>query len=137
MRDTAARDLLDLSGVATLTTLMATGAPQSTIMWYRRVDDVLRMIAPASAVKARNIERDSRVSVVVTHPENPYHYLEVRGNALVVRDDSGAREELRHIARRYIGERADAYAGRLSSAERVIIEIPLQRVRMHVGQRPD
>lgn len=137
MLDAAARDLLDLAGVATLTTLMATGAPQATIVWYRRVDTVLRMIAPASAVKARNIERDSRVSVVVTHPENPYHYLEVRGNALVVRDDSGAREELRHIALRYIGERADAYADGLSSAERVIVEIPLQRVRLHIGQRPD
>ncbi len=137
MFDDASRELLDLSGVATLTTLMADGTPQSTIMWYRRVDDTLRMIAPAAAVKVCNIERDGRVAVIVAHPANPYYYLEVRGQASLVWDDAGARDELRHIARRYIGHRADAYAGSLSSAERVIIEISLERVRMHAGQRPD
>ncbi len=136
MLDDAVRDLLDLSDVATLTTLMSNGAPQSTIMWYRRVGETLRMIAPASTVKTRNIDRDPRVSIVVAHPDNPYYYLEVRGTANVLHDDGGAREELRSIARRYIGERADDYAGSLSPADRVIIEIPLERVRVHAGQRP-
>lgn len=132
----AARALLELPAFATLTTLRPDGAPHTTIMWYRLADETLRMIAPASAAKVHNLARDPRLSVVVTHPENGYHYLELRGRAELVRDDAAARAELRRIAARYIGDRADAFTDALSDAPRVLIVVRPERVRHHAGSPP-
>lgn len=130
------RRMLDLPGFAKLTTLNASGAPQATVRWFRRLDDHVTMIAPASSIKARHIANDSRVVVVVDAPDNGYEYIELRGHAELVRDDAGAREELRHIAARYIGAGADAYAASLSEDPRVIIVLHPERVRYHQGRPP-
>jgi len=132
----ADRGLLDGPAVAVLTTLFASGEPHSTVMWFRFADDVVRMIAPASALKARHIANDPRVSVVVTDPENPYAYVTVRGQASLVRDDAAARAELRRVAAHYIGERADSYVDSLSAEPRVLIEIHATRVSGRHRQPP-
>jgi PPOX class probable F420-dependent enzyme len=132
----AERSLLDEPAFAKLTTLMEDGAPQTTVMWYRRVDDTLTMIAPAHVLKVRNIARDSRVAVVIDDPSNGYHYLQIRGKADVVRDDAAARAELRQVATRYVGDRADAYVDGLSDDPRVLIVIHPERVRLHAGTPP-
>ena len=132
----ADRGLLDGPAVAVLTTLFASGEPHSTVMWFRFADDVVRMTAPASALKARHIANDPRVSVVVTDPENPYAYVTVRGQASLVRDDAAARAELRRIAARYIGERADSYVDSLSAEPRILIEIHATRVSGRHRQPP-
>jgi PPOX class probable F420-dependent enzyme len=127
------RRFLDRPGFAKLTTLATSGAPQATVMWYRRVDDALHMIAPAASVKARHIENDPRVVVLIDAQDNGYEYIEFRGHAELLQDDAAAREELRHIAARYIGDRADAYTASLSPDPRVIIVIHPERVRYHQG----
>jgi PPOX class probable F420-dependent enzyme len=122
MLDDRQRALLDLPAFAKLVTLMPDGHPQGTVMWYRRVEDTLRMIAPASAVKVKNLERDPRSTVIVDHPEIGYTYIELRCHAEVVHDDRAAREELFHVAKRYVGdERAVEYVAALSEAPRVIL----------------
>lgn len=132
----ADRDLLEGPAFAVLTTLAADGSPQSTVMWYRLDGDEVRMIAPAASVKARHVARDGRVTVVVTDPANPYAYVEIRGQAGLVRDDAAARAELRRIAARYIGERAERYAQSLSADPRVLIVVRPERVRGHHSQPP-
>jgi PPOX class probable F420-dependent enzyme len=128
------RRFLDQPAFAKLTTLDASGAPQATVMWFRRVDDHLRMIAPAASVKARHLAHDPRIVVLIDAPGNGYEYVELRGRAELVRDDAGAREELRHIAARYIGDAADGYAASLSPDPRIIIVIHAEYVRYHRGQ---
>ncbi len=130
------RELLGRPAFAVLTTLAADDSPQSTVMWYRLDGDDLRMIAPAASVKARHIARDDRVTLVVTDPANAYAYVEVRGQASLVRDDAAAREELRRIAARYIGEGAERYARSLSADPRVIIVVRAERVRGRHNQSP-
>lgn len=128
--------LLDSGSFAKLATLMPDGAPQNTVMWFRRAGNTLRMVAPAASRKALNLRRDPRVAVVIDDVENGYSYLELRGTAEVVNDDEAARRELRIIARKYIGDRADDYVASLSSDARVLIEISPSSVRRHLGQRP-
>lgn len=130
------RELLARPAFAVLTTLAANGSPCSSVMWYRPDGDSLRMVAPAASVKAQHIARDDRVSVVVTDPANPYAYVEVRGRAVIERDDAAARDELRRIAARYIGENAEHYAASLSADPRVVIVVRPQRVRGRHGQQP-
>jgi PPOX class probable F420-dependent enzyme len=127
----ADRELLDLSGFARMATLMPDGAPQLTVLWYRRVDDTLRIICPASAQKRRNLERDPRVAVIVEDPQSAFRFLEIRGQAEVVHDDTGARAELVQIARRYIGAQAEAYAAGLSADPRVILVVRPERIIRH------
>jgi PPOX class probable F420-dependent enzyme len=127
------RELLERPAFAALAIQLPNGDLQNTMMWYRHVDDTLRMIAPAASAKARALQRSSRVAVAVHDPENAYDYLEIRGHADVIADDGAARSELREIARRYIGERADGYVERLSDAPRVLLVIHADRVRRHQG----
>jgi PPOX class probable F420-dependent enzyme len=133
----AARELLDLPAFARLALRLPGGSLQNTVMWFRHDDGRLRMIAPAASLKARSLLRDPDVAVVVDHPDNGYQYLEVRGRAEIVQDDAAARQELRRIARRYIGDQADAYVASLSADPRVLIVIHPERVRFNAGRRPN
>lgn len=135
MFDDEQRAFLDLPGFAMLGTVAGDGSPHLTKMWHRCVGDTVRMIAPADAVKVRNLSADPRVSVIVEHPANGYDYLEIRGHAELMRDDAAARAELRRIAARYIGERADAYVDALSADPRVLIVVHPRRVRARIGGR--
>ncbi len=130
------RRLLHQPSFARLATLLPDGSPQMTVMWFREVDGVLRMITPASTKKVANLERDSRVAVIIEDPENPYDFVEVRGQIEVIRDDAAARVEMVSIAERYIGDRAEAFAGGLSDAPRVILEIHPRKVLHRPGKRP-
>lgn len=129
-------DLLGQPAFATLALQLPDGELQNTIMWYRVDGDTLRMIAPAASAKARALQRSPQVAVAVHAPDNPYDYLEIRGRADIIADDAAARVELREIAKRYIGERADAYVQSLSDAQRVLIVVRPARVRRHASQQP-
>lgn len=128
MFTTEDQQFLDQSVFARLATLMPDGGPQSTVMWYRRDGDTITMVCPADAQKPRNLDRDPRVSLVVEDPESSFKYIEIRGNAEVVRDDPGARRELRRIARRYVGDRADGFVDGLSSDPRVLLVVHPEKI---------
>jgi PPOX class probable F420-dependent enzyme len=127
------RELLEKPGFAALALQLPGGALQNTIMWYRVDEDTLRMIAPAASAKARALQRSPQVAVAVHDPDNSYDYVEIRGRAEIVTDDAAARAELRQIAARYIGERAEPYVQALSDAPRVVIVVYPERVRRHTG----
>jgi PPOX class probable F420-dependent enzyme len=120
MLDEKQRGLLDKQAFAKLVTLMPDGHPQATVMWYRREGDTIRMMAPESAVKTTNLDRDPRSTVVVDDPESGYNYVELRCRCEVVHDDAAAREELHRIASRYIGEQATEFVAGLDDAPRVM-----------------
>jgi PPOX class probable F420-dependent enzyme len=128
------RALLDSAAFATLSGVTPRGMPWSTIMWYRRTGDELRMISPRDAAKVRFLRRHPAAAVVVCTPENPYRFVEIRGLAHVVDDDAAARVELRHIAQRYIGGRASDYVAGLSSAPRVILTLHPKTTRYRPGE---
>jgi PPOX class probable F420-dependent enzyme len=111
------RALLDLPNTfARVASLMPTGAPQNTTIWYRRDGDTLVIATGAKAQKTRNVARDPRVAVIVEHPANPYHYVQVRGRAAVVYDTPRAIAEFRLIAPRYIGAKAGAWVDAIAAS---------------------
>ncbi len=132
----ADHDLLDRPAFAALALELPDGTLQNTIMWYRVVEDTLRMIAPAASAKARALQRSPQVAVAIHDPDNSYDYLEIRGRADVVADNAAARAELREIAKRYIGERAESYVQSMNDAPRVMIVVRPVRVRRHRGAPP-
>ena len=133
----AVRELLDTPQTFShLATLLADGAPQSTVIWHRRDGDTLRIVTGATALKTRNIQRDPRVSVTVAHPENGYLFVQIRGTAELLFDAAAATDEMRVIARRYIGERADGWVDSLGAWDAVIIVVRPERVSLHAEQEP-
>jgi PPOX class probable F420-dependent enzyme len=120
MLDDKQRELLDKQAFAKLVTLMADGHPQGTVMWYRRDGDTIRMMAPESAVKTKNLDQDARATVIVDDPDSGYNYVELRCRCEVVHDDAAAREELHRIASRYIGDGATDFVAGLDDAPRVM-----------------
>jgi PPOX class probable F420-dependent enzyme len=133
----AERELLDLPAFASLATMLPDGAPQMTVMWYRRVGDELHMITPAATRKARNIAKDPRAAIVVSAPDNGYSYIEMRGRIELSRDPTAIRDALFAIATRYIGaERAEPYTASRDPNERVLIIFRPEHVYGHFARRP-
>jgi PPOX class probable F420-dependent enzyme len=83
------RDLLD-APVASLATIGSNGFPQLTEVWFLHDDDELKLSLNTSRVKTRNLLRRPQCSLLVLDLQNPYRYLEVRGNARIEADDDYA-----------------------------------------------
>jgi PPOX class probable F420-dependent enzyme len=131
------RALLDLPAFASLATMLPDGAPQMTVMWYRREGDRLHMITPASSRKARNMAKDGRAAIVVTDPDNGYAYVEMRGRIELSHDINAIGATLRAIATRYIGaERAEPYVAARDPSERVLITFHPEHVVGHFARKP-
>jgi PPOX class probable F420-dependent enzyme len=130
------RAFVDRPGTfARIATVMRDGAPQLTVMWFRRVDDTLHMVCAPDSAKARNIRRDPRVAVVVEHPDDPYRYFQFRGRAEVLTDLSAGREEGRALAHRYLGrERGDAYFVGVEHEPMLVVVVHVERVTAFVGK---
>jgi PPOX class probable F420-dependent enzyme len=80
------RDLLDAQ-VASLATVGRNGFPQVTEIWFLHDDGELKLSLNTARLKTRNLQRDPKCSLLLLDLNNPYRYLEVRGNARVEPDD--------------------------------------------------
>jgi PPOX class probable F420-dependent enzyme len=82
-------DLLNAQ-VATLATIGGKGFPQLTEVWFLHDDGELKLSLNSSRLKTRNLRQRPQCSLFVLDLENPYRYLEVRGNAEIEPDDDYA-----------------------------------------------
>ncbi|WP_143022399.1 pyridoxamine 5'-phosphate oxidase family protein [Nonomuraea maritima] len=71
-------------------------------------------------VKTANIERDPRVAVAISSPDDPTHYVQVRGRVVDV-TTKGAAEHIEQLSLKYTGKPYPWYGGR--DQERVIFVI--------------
>src|SRR5688572_9129006 len=103
------RDLLEKPVVVALTTLMPDGSPQSTPVWASFDGEYILINTAEGRQKDRNLQRDGRVSILAIDPQNPYRYLEVRGE-VVERTTEGALEHINQLAYKYLSK-SDYYQG--------------------------
>jgi len=112
-----------------LTTVNPDGSPQATPIWYYYDGEHFNVTCYERRVKARNIRRDPRVTLVVVDTVNYGDPLIVSGAAELV--EEGAADATERVAIRYEGEET----GRKSAAslnaggQRVIIRITPERIR--------
>ena len=78
-------DLLDAQ-IGTLATVGANGIPQQTAVWFLHDDGQLKLSLNTSRRKTRNLTERPECSLLILDLENPYRYLEVRGQATLVPD---------------------------------------------------
>jgi len=103
-----------------IATAMADGSPQLTQTWVDTDGEHVVINSVQGYVKMRNIERDPRVAVAVSDPDNPSRYFQVRGRVVEV-TMAGAVDHIEMLARKYLGTPYPWYGGR--DQVRVIVVI--------------
>jgi PPOX class probable F420-dependent enzyme len=83
------RDLLD-GEFATLATAGPDGRPQLSEIWFLADGDTIRISLNSSRQKTRNLITNPVATVFLLDLENPYRYLEIRGDAEITPDDDYA-----------------------------------------------
>ena len=125
---TSHRDLVECPPVAALTTIMADGYPQTSVVWCDFDGECIRVNTMRGFAKERNMRRDPRVTLLCYDPRQPLRYLEVRGTVIEMTED-GAAEHLDALASKYVG-RPIRYFGDCIPARFAETEIPvLCRIR--------
>ncbi len=111
------QDLLD-ARFASLATIGADGFPQVTEIWFLFDEGELKLSLNTSRLKTRNLVQRPQCTLFLLDLENPYRYLEVRGNARLEADDDYS------FARR-VGEKyeADLSAHDRPGETRVVVTI--------------
>jgi PPOX class probable F420-dependent enzyme len=92
-------DLLTRPIVGVLTTIGIDGQPQSSLVWVDTDGECARTNTTLERQKGRNLLRDPRVSLLIVDPENTARFMQIRGEAELVRE--GAVDHLDVLTRKY------------------------------------
>lgn len=111
---------------AHLATLMPDGTPQVTPVWVDYRDGRVLVNTAKGRVKARNMHEGSPVALSIADPDNPYRYVQVRGQVARIHEE-GADAHIDFLAQKYLGQ--DRYPFRRPGEERIIYEIEPQAVQ--------
>ncbi|MGW0653109.1 PPOX class F420-dependent oxidoreductase [Streptomyces umbrinus] len=99
--DDSVRALLDGKNFASVATLGPGGAPQNSVVWFKREGDTVLFSSTNGRQKIRNLRRDPRVSISVYDLANPYTSVEIRGTAEILPDEG---KRLPHeLSHKYLG----------------------------------
>ena len=93
-------DLLERPLYAHLATVRPDGAPQSSVMWFVWDGTHVRFTHTSQRQKFRNFEHEPRVAFSILDPDDPYRFLEVRGEVSSIVPDPEAEFYL-SLQRRY------------------------------------
>ena len=98
-------DLLqdDVRAYVYLATVMGDGTPQVTPVWFNTNEDFILINSAKGRVKDRNMRQRSNVALAIQDPQNPYRYVQVRGQIVEITED-GARQHIDTLAGKYTGK---------------------------------
>jgi PPOX class probable F420-dependent enzyme len=97
------REICEKQAFVHLATLMPDGSPQVTPTWVELEGDRIVINTARGRIKHRNVERDPRVALSVTDPDNPYSAVWIRGRVVEIVEDEN-NESINRLARKYLGE---------------------------------
>lgn len=103
------RDLLEKPVVIGLVTVMPDGQPQATPVWCDFDGQNIIVNTARGRQKDLNMRQNRQVTVLAIDPQNPYRYLEVRGQ-VVEETEEGGLDVINRLSEKYTGQR-DYYAG--------------------------
>src|SRR5215510_11737236 len=112
------RDILAARAFAHVATVGPRGEPQSSPVWFDWDGRYLRFSQTTARQKYRNLRRNPRIALSMTDPENPYRYLEIRGEVVRIEEDRD-RAFIDALAKKYLGK--DRYPWAQPDEERVVM----------------
>ncbi len=120
-------DLLERPLLAHTASIGPRGEPQTNPVWFLYENGVLVIAIHPTGQKMRNLQRDPRVAVSMADPDNPIHYLEIRGVMTEFRTVDSHDPLVIAMVRKYTGN--DSYEGMPDAHTLVLIE-PLRCTTM-------
>jgi PPOX class probable F420-dependent enzyme len=97
------QQLIDRANFAHLSTLMADGSPNATLVWISREGDRLVISTSDNSLKGRNTRRDPRVALSIVDFTNPYEEVQIRGHVVERRPDPDLKT-MDPISHKYTGK---------------------------------
>jgi PPOX class probable F420-dependent enzyme len=119
------RDIFPKLSFAHLATLMPDGSPQVSPVWLDVEGDQIIINTAQGRVKDRNMQRDPRVALSVTDPDNPYRSLMIRGRIVDITTE-GADDHIDRMAKKYLNK--DKYPFRAPGEVRVLYRLEPDQV---------
>lgn len=120
-------DLLNSTALAHVATIGPNGEPQVNPVWFGWDGTYLTFSQTTGRQKVRNLERDKRIALSIVDPENPYRYLEIRGNVVRV-DPDPDKAFIDEMAKKYLG--VDEYPWNQPGDERVVMVVEPERTTL-------
>ena len=111
-------DLLSSTALAHVATIGPEGEPQNNPVWFDWDGEHVKFSQTKTRQKHRNLNRDPRIALSIVDPENPYRYLEVRGEVTLIEEDPDL-DFINSMAKKYLG--LDKYPYHQPGDERVVI----------------
>lgn len=96
------------------------GEPHSSPVWFEWDGTHIRFSLTKSRQKYSNLQREKRVALSVVDPEDPYRYIEIRGELDEIEEDPNI-DFISRMAKKYIGR--DRYPWHRPGDQRVIVKI--------------
>lgn len=122
-------DILDSKSLAHIATIGPNGAPQNNPVWFDWDGSQVKFSQTKTRQKYKNLQRDSRISLSIVDPENPYRYLELRGQVSKVEEDP-ENEFINAMAKKYLDK--DIYPFHQPGDERVVLYVEPEHAT-HMG----
>jgi hypothetical protein len=120
-------DILEAKGFANVATIGPHGEPQNNPVWYLWDGETVDFSQTASKQKNKNIQRDKRVALSILDPENPYRYIEIRGEVVAIEPDPDY-TFIHQLSNKYTGH---DYPWLKEDEERLIVKVkPLHTTTM-------
>jgi PPOX class probable F420-dependent enzyme len=118
-------ELLNRPSTCYIAITMPDGSLQLTQTWVDTDGEHALINSVHGFRKVRNIERDPRVAIAVSDPDNPRRYFQVRGRVVDVTME-GAADHIEKLSQKYLGTPYPWFGGR--DQVRVIIVIEPEKV---------
>jgi PPOX class probable F420-dependent enzyme len=124
LKEKEQRFLDDNPFVGVVTDLRTDGSPHSTVVWVDVEDGKVSFNTARGRAKPRHLEKDPRVALIVTDPQDPYKWVSITGRAELT--EQGADQQIDKLAKKYLGQ--DEYPWRKPEETRLKVLIEPQTV---------
>jgi PPOX class probable F420-dependent enzyme len=111
-------DLLESTALAHVASIGPQGKPQNNPVWFGWDGEHIKFSQTKARQKYRNVGRAPRIAFSIVDPENPYRYLEIRGEVVRIEDDPDL-DFINSMAKKYLD--MDKYPYHQPADERVVI----------------
>jgi PPOX class probable F420-dependent enzyme len=125
LEDPGPRELFEKPYYGVISTLNRDGSIHSTIIWVDLEDGKVAVNSAVGRLWPTNLQRDPRATLLLYDPNDPYHFVEVRGTATGTTER--ADEHIDRLAKKYLN--ADSYPYRRADEQRIKFLIEPDHVR--------
>jgi PPOX class probable F420-dependent enzyme len=110
----------DTKSFAHVATIGPDGEPHSSPVWFEWDGEHIRFSLTMTRQKHRNLQRDKRIAMSISDPEDPYRYIEIRGELVEIEPDPNI-DFISRMAKKYIDR--DRYPWHKEGDERIVMNI--------------